>query len=82
MAPRLRPLAVVLAGIVAAARVVTGAHFASDVFVGAAIGYAVGVLATRDSWGVRVLDHVWQRLIDPHATPALPRLRALEGERG
>ena len=80
IAPRLRPLAVVLAGIVGTARVVTGAHFASDVFVGAAIGYAVGVLATRDSWGVRALDAAWRRLVDPHATPALPRLRAIEAD--
>jgi membrane-associated phospholipid phosphatase len=81
IAPKLRPLALTLAGIVAAARVVTGAHFASDVFVGAAIGYAVGVLATRDSWGVRALDRLWRRLIDPHATAALPRLQALEADR-
>ena len=81
IAPKLRPLALALAGIVAAARVVTGAHFASDVFVGAAIGYAMGVLATRDSWGVRALDRLWRRLVDPHATAALPRLQALEADR-
>jgi membrane-associated phospholipid phosphatase len=81
MAPRLRPLAVGLAGIVAAARVVTGAHYASDVFIGAAIGYAVGVLACRDSWGVRALDWAWRRWVDPAATPALPRLEALDHAR-
>jgi len=81
IAPTLRPLALTLAGIVAAARVLTGAHFASDVFVGAAIGYSVGVFATRDSWGVRALDRLWRRFIDPHATAALPRLQALEPDR-
>jgi membrane-associated phospholipid phosphatase len=81
MAPRLTPLALGLAAIVATARVVTGAHYPSDVFVGAAIGYAVGTLACRGSWGVRAVDRAWRRLVDPTATPALPRLAALDRER-
>ncbi|MGQ0629169.1 MAG: phosphatase PAP2 family protein, partial [Phycisphaerales bacterium] len=42
--PRLRWLAVGLAGVVCAARVLTGAHWPSDVAAGAAIGGAIGLL--------------------------------------
>lgn len=79
MAPKLRPLAIVLAVIVAMARVVMGAHFPSDVLVGAALGYSIGVLSTRGSWGVRAVDWLWQRFVDGEAKPALPALRALDG---
>jgi membrane-associated phospholipid phosphatase len=78
MAPTLRPLALMLAMMVASARVVMGAHYPSDVLVGAAIGYAIGVFATRGSWGVRAVDWGWKRFVDPFATPALPALQALD----
>ena len=72
--PRLRPLAVALAVIVASARVITDAHWASDVLIGAALGLAVALPCVRGYWGVRTLDWLWVRFIDRRATPALPRL--------
>ncbi len=78
--PRLRPIVAMLAVIVASARVITDAHWASDVLVGAALGIAVALPCVRGYWGVRALDWLWVRLIDKRATPALPRL--LEALRG
>ncbi|MDX2147845.1 MAG: phosphatase PAP2 family protein [Planctomycetota bacterium] len=45
--PKLRPLLVVWACVVGVARVVLGAHFMSDVVVGAALGYAIASLCVR-----------------------------------
>ena len=72
--PRLRPLVVALAAAVCTARVVFGAHYPADVFAGAAIGGFLTAQACRLNWGVRAVDFLWIRFVDPRATPALPRL--------
>ena len=48
----LRAWLLVLAGVVAASRVVTGVHYVSDVMAGAIIGYLIGALTVReiDDW--------------------------------
>jgi membrane-associated phospholipid phosphatase len=74
--PRSAPIVYTLALIVGIGRVMTGAHWATDVVVGAAIGYAVGAIATRGVWGNRALDWIWVRFVDKGATPLSPRLLA------
>ncbi len=51
MYPRLRPLVVGLVAAVACTRVVFGAHYASDVAVGTALGFAISTLAMGQCWG-------------------------------
>lgn len=70
--PRLRPLAVVMACVVGVSRVLFGAHYPSDVLVGAAVGLVAGTCAMRMYLGVRTVDVIWRRLIDRRAEPALP----------
>ncbi len=53
--PRLRPLAIGLAAVVAVARVLLGAHYPSDVLVGAGVGFLVAHAAVTGGWGQRVL---------------------------
>lgn len=77
--PRLRWLVVPWAGLVALARIVFGAHWASDVVLGAALGWAVATVVVTRRWGVRLVDTLWRTLIDRRAEPALPGL--LERER-
>ncbi|MFN0011042.1 MAG: phosphatase PAP2 family protein [Phycisphaerales bacterium] len=74
--PRLRLVVIPLALLVCAARVLTDAHWASDVLVGAAIGLAASLPCVRGCWGVRGLDWLWLRFVDPRATPSLPRMVA------
>lgn len=45
--PRAWPIFAVLAAVVASARVVFGAHWPTDVVIGAAVGYAIGATVTR-----------------------------------
>jgi membrane-associated phospholipid phosphatase len=52
--PRIGKLVWVLAGIVAFARVLLGAHFVSDVVVGGATGFVVGALVMQMGVGARV----------------------------
>lgn len=68
--PALRPLAVFMVIFVAAARILLGAHWLTDVIVGAALGYIIAYHATKHLWGVRLLDRIWIRFVDPSATPA------------
>lgn len=75
--PRLRPLAIGLAVLVGTSRMLFQAHWPTDVLIGAAIGFTVGRAAVRGMWGVRALDWVWVRWIDPQATPMYPRMAAL-----
>jgi membrane-associated phospholipid phosphatase len=78
--PRLRALAIGLVLTVMAARVITGAHYASDTIAGAALGAACALPALRGYWGTRLIDLVWRRVIDPQATPAYPALKAACGD--
>lgn len=71
MYPRLRPLAVVMAILVGVSRVLFGAHYPSDVLIGASIGVVAGACAMRRYLGVRTVDAVWRRLVDRDAEPAL-----------
>ncbi len=54
MYPRLRYVAGALAVLVGMARVVVGAHYPSDVFIGAAIGLSLGRTAMARGWGERL----------------------------
>ncbi len=73
MYPRLKHLAIALALLVALTRVITAAHWPSDVIVGAAVGYAVALPTISRHWGIRALDWAWQQAVDPAAAPtALP----------
>jgi membrane-associated phospholipid phosphatase len=56
--PRLRPLMFALIAFVGMARVVTGAHYPSDVVIGAAIGLTMTQLACDRRWGQRLLARV------------------------
>ncbi len=53
--PRLRLLAIFLAGMVALGRVWSGAHWPADVVVGASLAMAIAVPAVRGRWGRRLL---------------------------
>ncbi len=68
--PRARWVFAGLAVMVCIARVLFGAHWPTDVVVGAAVGLAIGWSVARNGWGVRLLDWLWLRLVDRHATPA------------
>ncbi len=81
MYPRLRGVAVFMACLVGFARVAFGAHYPSDVLIGAAIGWILATLAIGGFWGVRTLDWVWLRLVDRQATPAWPAIVADERQR-
>ena len=72
MYPRLRWLLATLATIVGVMRVVTGAHYPSDVILGWTIGALLTVACARGYWGVRLLDWIWLRFVDRSATPAYP----------
>jgi membrane-associated phospholipid phosphatase len=78
MFPRLRTLLFTLALFVAAARVITGEHYPSDVAAGTLIALALARPAIRQNWGIRALDALWLRFVSPKAAPALPRLLAAE----
>ncbi len=77
--PRLMPVVAVLAAVVGFGRLVTGAHYPSDVLVGACLGAGVAGLAVSGGWGVRLVDWVWIRWVDSSAEPAWPRMRKSEG---
>jgi len=79
--PRLRPLLIAMACLVGVARMLFGAHYASDVAVGAGLGWAVGMVSTRRFLGVRALDAVWRACVDRRAAPAFPAALRLERDR-
>lgn len=81
MAPRVRPLVVVLAVLVGVCRVLFGAHYPSDVLAGAAVGWVCAAVVVRHSAGVRGLDWVWKRVVSGEARPAYPELVRAERER-
>lgn len=55
MYPRLRWLAIILALLVAFARVLLDAHWLTDVIAGAAVGAAIALPAIRGGWGQRLV---------------------------
>lgn len=65
--PRQRPLFFFLAALVGLQRILTGAHFPSDVFAGAALGYLVATLYIHNAWVTRCWDALEQRLFGRHA---------------
>ena len=69
--PRLRGFCVALIVIVGACRVLFGAHYPSDVAVGAGIGLGIGLWSARRYAGVRLLDWLWGVAIDRDRVPAL-----------
>ncbi len=70
--PRLRPIVIGLALLVGICRVLFGAHYPSDVLVGAGLALLIAPPIVRSSRGVRLLDWLWVRLVDKNATPAWP----------
>jgi membrane-associated phospholipid phosphatase len=72
--PPLRWLGVAVPAVVGLARVKFGAHWPTDVVIGAVLGYALAAPAVRNGWGVRALDWVWVRFVDRNATPAWPAI--------
>lgn len=78
MYPRLMPVAAALAALVGCCRVLFGAHYASDVVVGAVLGYVVTTLVYERGVGVRTIDWLWRAFIDRDATPAWPRVRDIQ----
>lgn len=81
MYPRIRPLAIGMLALVGTMRVVTGAHYPSDVIVGAALGLAIGTLAMRRFWGTRALDRFWKKFVDREARPMLAPVVEVETQR-
>ncbi len=71
MYPRLRVLVAILATLVGVTRVITGAHWPSDVLLGATLGSAIASLAFHQHWGMRSVDWLWLRLVDPNAKPSV-----------
>jgi membrane-associated phospholipid phosphatase len=53
--PRLRPLAVAMVLLVGCGRVITGAHYPTDLIVGAAVGYLVSAPLIRREAGTRLV---------------------------
>ena len=70
--PRVRAIVFGLALLVGVCRVLFGAHYPSDVLVGAGVALLVAPPIVRSSRGVRLLDWLWVRLVDKNAKPAWP----------
>lgn len=80
MYPPLRWLVWPLVALTAVMRVYVGAHWFSDVFVGACLGYALGHVVVDRYWGVRLIDWIWMRIVDRKATPAFPESVRMDRE--
>lgn len=68
--PRLKPLGVLMIVVVGTGRVVFGAHYVSDVLVGAGVGLLAATAAVRGCWGERAVDLLWKRFVDREAEGA------------
>jgi membrane-associated phospholipid phosphatase len=80
MYPALWPLCAFCAALVGAGRLVFNAHWASDVIVGALLGFAIARAGIDGWWGVRGVDWLWKRFVNPLAVPAYPRLSRGESQ--
>lgn len=77
--PRIAPVAWGLTAVVGIARILFGAHYVSDVFVGAAVGLLIATPLIRGYMGVRLVDALWTRFVNRENVPKLDGL--LEYER-
>ena len=82
MYPRLRWVVYPWAAFAAIARVFHGAHWPSDVVVGALLAYPLAYLFSTRFWGVRLVDLAWITFVDRDATPKAPEVIAREREAG
>lgn len=73
--PRLKPLAIAMPIVVGVCRVLFGAHYASDVAVGAGMGLAIGQVALIGCWGTRMLGRS-DAIPDGSPAQQLPETRA------
>ncbi|MBX3356976.1 MAG: phosphatase PAP2 family protein [Phycisphaeraceae bacterium] len=78
--PRLRWLCVAMVCVVGATRVLTGAHWPSDVAVGAVVGWAIARVTVDRYWGVRVVEWLWLRLVNRDSPLAFPPLARSLGD--
>jgi len=78
--PALRPLVLVLAVAVAACRVLFTAHYASDVVVGAAIGWVVGSASMDGRWGTLAVSALRGRRGGARGAAAGPSPRTIQPE--
>lgn len=74
MYPRARWLVFAWAGFAGFSRMLHGAHWPSDVVVGAMLAYPLAHLCVSRFWGVRLIDWLWITFIDKGATPEAPRV--------
>ena len=72
MYPRLRWLWIALALLVGLCRLIFDAHWPTDVIAGACVGLGVAWTVHARWAGVRLLDWLWRKIVNPAATPALP----------
>ena len=79
--PALRWFGLAMLGLVGAGRVLFGAHYPSDVLIGAGMGWLIATVAVRGLWGVRALDWLWVRAVDRDADPAWPAVAEAERAR-
>ncbi len=78
--PRLTILVMVLAAMVATWRVRVSAHYPSDVVAGLLLGALIATPIVHRNWGVRIVDAIWNRLIDTNSQEALPEVQKATAE--
>lgn len=70
--PRLGRFAAGFAALVMICRVLFGAHYVSDVLIGAALALAIARPMIANGIGVRLTDSLWIRFVDRNAEPRWP----------